>query len=141
MSTRMFGLLGLGVLLLGTAFTCVFSDRAQGQNVALSDETMAQLTGGADVRKALFQSGTNDPDTLTCPIDEFPDDGCSDTDWEKRKYSKCVPCRYGETKYTPTPKHWYRRLNECYTTSEGCKRRVSKQSTKTVCHTPSGTCF
>ena len=141
MLKRMFGLLGIGVFLLGIAFTCVLSDRAQGQIVALNDEAMAQLTGGADVRKALFKSGTNDPDTLTCPIGEDPDDGCSATDWEKRKYSKCVPCSYGGTKYTPTPNHWYRRLHECFTTSEGCKRRVSKQSTKTVCHTSSGTCF
>lgn len=140
--SRMFGLLGIGVLLLGSVFTRVLFNPAQGQPVALSDEAMAQLIGGTThERKASFSSGTDDPDTLTCPKGKKPRSGCSDTDWEKRKYYKCVPCSYGQQKYTPKPKHWYKRLHECHTTSEGCKRRVSKQSTKTVCHQSSGSCL
>ena len=137
MLTRMFGLLGIGVLLLSTAL--ILSDRAQGQIVALSDETMAQLTGGVDVKRALFSSGSYDPDTLNCPIGATS--GCSATDLQKRRYYRCVACPYGDPKYTPTPNYWYRRLNECFTTSQGCKRRVSQQSVTTVCHTQSGTCF
>lgn len=143
MLRRMFGLLGIGVLLLGTASTCILLDHAQGQVVALNDEAMAQLIGGAHERKAAFQSGTTDADTLVCPTedDDIPEGGCSATDWEKRKYSKCVACSPGQQKYTPTSNYWYKRLNECYTTSDGCKRRVSKQSTKKVCHDQSGTCL
>lgn len=135
----MFGLFGIGTLLLGTAFTSVLSDYAQGQIVTLSDEAMVQLIGGTNERKSTIQSGTTDSDTLSCSIGD--DEGCSATDWEKRTYHKCVACSPGDLKYTPTPNHWYKRLHECYTTSEGCKRRVSKQSTKTVCHDQSGTCL
>lgn len=135
----MFGLFGVGVLLSGAVFFSALCDRAQA--ASLSEEAMEQLVGGADVRKALFQSGTIDPDSLACAEGEFPTGGCSATDWEKRKYNKCVACNPGQQSYSPTSKYWYRRLNECYTTSEGCKRRVSKQSTTTVCHDTAGTCL
>ena len=139
MSKPMLGPLGIGFLLLGTIFVSVLSEHSQAQVVALSNDDMAQLIGGTDERRASFESGTDDPDTLNCPPTWS---GCSGTDWEKRKYWQCVACSYGQTKYTPTPDYWYQRFHECIKQSGNvCQERISQESTTTVCNNTSGTCL
>lgn len=137
----MFSLLGIGVLLLGVAFSSVLYDRADAHVVGLSEEAMAQLTGGVQVKRASSASGTYNPNTLSCSIGQFPTGGCNASDVEERTYYRCVGCEPGVPRYSPTPSYWIRRRHECYTTPYGCAKTITTLATATVCHTQVGTCM
>lgn len=134
------GLLGIAVLLLGTVLGYALLNRSEVQAADLSYEVMAQLIGGTDETRGQTEHGETDDDELECPPAN-PCDGCSSLDWEKRKYYNCAACNPGGDKYTAEQNWWYERLHECFTTSEGCKRRVSQQKEKRVCMQYSGTCL
>lgn len=130
------GLLGMGVLLLGVLFAYVTSDSSQAKVTSLSDENMAQLTGGSDYTQGSSNGSTSIPECST--------DDCWDGTREgTHTWYSCPICDYPETAYSKE-KRWTKRTYWCddFYMPNSCPSKYSTTEERNSCENSKGyTCF